>query len=80
MFANFEYFLMNTVEMFYAYLSNTTREGAMQYCNIVTAVVRSSGLMPKTITAMTITVQHRDLECNIAFMQQFKNSLNSNAE
>ncbi len=47
-------------------LSNITREGVMTYCNIVTVVIHHS--------RDDITVWHCNLECDIAFIQQF-NSL-----
>ncbi len=51
----------------------------MLYCNIVTAVV----LRPRAEdnhSRYDVTVQHHDLECDSAFIQQFNNSLNSDAE
>ncbi len=47
----------------------------MLYCHKVTAVDRL-----KTLSCDVITVQHHDLECDIAFIQQFNSSLHSDAE
>ncbi len=58
------------------YLSNVTLEGVMLYFNIVMVAL----CLRLNHSRDDITEQHHDLECDIAFIQQFNNSLNSDAE